>query len=298
MATPSHGGETPGGLYQMPDEDRGQAFDVPETPEGLPEMKPEDYQYFAPLLKPGDEDALTAEQRVERKIMRLLLKVKNGTPQQRKSALRQLTDKARDLGAGPLFNQILPFMSPTLEDQERHLLVKVVDRVLYKLDELCPAVRAQDPGGHRASVNRRGLLRARRGPRDHREPRESRGLGDDDRRHAPGHRQRGRVRAQHDRARLLRRRAGAGRARAPALPARRSARARSRWQARHTGIKIVQQIAILLGCSVLPHLRQLVEIIEHGSGREAEGAHHRGALARRARRGGRRRTASNPSTAS
>ena len=58
--------------------------------------------------------------------MKLLLKVKNGTPPQRKSALRQLTDKARDLGAGPLFNQILPLlMSPTLEDQERHLLVKV-----------------------------------------------------------------------------------------------------------------------------------------------------------------------------
>ena len=36
------------------------------------------------------------------------------------------------------------------------------------------------------------------------------------------------------------------------------------WQARHTGIKIAQQIAILLGCAVLPHLRSLVEIIEHG----------------------------------
>ena len=35
-------------------------------------------------------------------------------------------------------------------------------------------------------------------------------------------------------------------------------------QARHTGIKIVQQIAILMGCAILPHLRALVEIIEHG----------------------------------
>jgi len=26
-------------------------------------------------------------------------------------------------------------MSPTLEDQERHLLVKVIDRILYKLDD-------------------------------------------------------------------------------------------------------------------------------------------------------------------
>ncbi len=38
------------------------------------------------------------------------------------AALRQITDKAREFGAGPLFNQILPLlMSPTLEDQERHL---------------------------------------------------------------------------------------------------------------------------------------------------------------------------------
>jgi len=36
---------------------------------------------------------------------------------------------ARELDAGPLFNQILPLlMSPTLEDQERHLLAKVIDR--------------------------------------------------------------------------------------------------------------------------------------------------------------------------
>ena len=36
------------------------------------------------------------------------------------------------------------------------------------------------------------------------------------------------------------------------------------WQARHTGIKIVQQIAILMGCAVLPHLKHLVDIISHG----------------------------------
>ena len=36
------------------------------------------------------------------------------------------------------------------------------------------------------------------------------------------------------------------------------------WQARHTGIKIVQQIAILMGCAVLPHLKSLVEIIDQG----------------------------------
>ena len=84
-----------------------------------------------------DENALSPEEVKERRIMKLLLKIKNGTPPMRKSALRQITDRAREFGAGPLLNQILPLlMSPTLEDQERHLLVKVIDRILYKLDDL------------------------------------------------------------------------------------------------------------------------------------------------------------------
>ena len=36
------------------------------------------------------------------------------------------------------------------------------------------------------------------------------------------------------------------------------------WQARHTGIKIIQQIAIMMGCAILPHLRQLVLIVLKG----------------------------------
>ena len=63
--------------------------------------------------------------------MRLLLKIKNGTPPMRKSSLRQITDKSREFGAAALFNQILPLlMSPALEDQERHLLVKVITSLL------------------------------------------------------------------------------------------------------------------------------------------------------------------------
>lgn len=41
-------------------------------------------------------------------------------------------------------------------------------------------------------------------------------------------------------------------------------RSKKSWQARHTGIKIVQQIAILMGCGVLPHLKNLVDAIAHG----------------------------------
>ena len=111
--------------------------DLQPSGNNLPYMKVEDAQYFAKLLEDVDEETLSAEEQKERKIMKLLLKIKNGTPPMRKSALRQITDKAREFGADALFNQILPLlMSPTLEDQERHLLVKVIDRILYKLDDL------------------------------------------------------------------------------------------------------------------------------------------------------------------
>lgn len=39
---------------------------------------------------------------------------------------------------------------------------------------------------------------------------------------------------------------------------------KEKLEARHTGIKIVQQIAILMGCSILPHLKQLVDTIKQG----------------------------------
>ena len=36
------------------------------------------------------------------------------------------------------------------------------------------------------------------------------------------------------------------------------------WEARHTGIKIIQHISILMGCSILPYLKQLVDTIKNG----------------------------------
>jgi splicing factor 3B subunit 1 len=116
---------------------------APELPREIPGVgnltffKAEDAKYFAKILKEEDETQLFVKGFKERKIMRLLLKIKNGTPPIRKTALRQITDKAREFGVGPLFDKILPpLMECTLEDQEQHLLVKVIDHVLYKLDNL------------------------------------------------------------------------------------------------------------------------------------------------------------------
>jgi splicing factor 3B subunit 1 len=85
--------------------------------EALPFIKPEDVSHFSSLLTEFDEEGMSTEEIRDRKIMMLLLKVKNGTPPMRKAALKTLTEKAREFGAGPLFNQILPLlMSPSLED--------------------------------------------------------------------------------------------------------------------------------------------------------------------------------------
>jgi splicing factor 3B subunit 1 len=40
-------------------------------------------------------------------------------------------------------------------------------------------------------------------------------------------------------------------------------RSKKSWQPRHTGIHIVQKIANMMGCAVLPHLRNLVDCIAH-----------------------------------
>ena len=265
MATPAPGA-TP--LYGIPEEDRLQTFDLPPAPEGLPQMKPEDYQYFAPLLKETEEEELTLEEQKERKIMRLLLKVKNGTPPQRKSALRQVTDKAREFGAGPLFNQILPLlMSPTLEDQERHLLVKVIDRILYKLDEL---VR---PFVHKILVVIEPLLI----DEDYYARVEGREIISNLSKAAGLATMIAAMRPDIDNVdeyvRNTTARAFSVVASALGIPAllpflKAVCQSKKSWQARHTGIKIVQQIAILSGCAVLPHLTALVDIIAHGLGDE------------------------------
>lgn len=63
-------------------------------------------QYFGKLMEDKDESNLTKEEIKERQIMVLLLKIKSGTPPQRKTGMRQITDRAREFGAGPLFNQV------------------------------------------------------------------------------------------------------------------------------------------------------------------------------------------------
>ena len=259
-------GQTPTGFYMQPDtpDKSGKFVDHQPKDATLPFLKPEDAQYFDKLLVDVEEELLSPEEAKEREIMKLLLKIKNGTPPMRKSALRRITDKAREFGAGPLFNQILPLlMSPTLEDQERHLLVKVIDRILYKLDDL---VR---PYVHKILVVIEPLLI----DEDYYARVEGREIISNLAKAAGLATMISTMRPDIDNideyVRNTTARAFAVVASSLGIPSllpflKAVCKSKKSWQARHTGIKIVQQIAILMGCAILPHLRSLVEIIEHG----------------------------------
>lgn len=264
LATPTPFSTTPGfSIQQTPARD---SYAIPMTPSdsAIPFIKPEDQQYFGKLLDEVDEEDLPPEEMKERKIMKLLLKIKNGTPPQRKTALRQLTDKAREFGAESLFHQILPLlMSPTLEDQERHLLVKVVDRILYKLGDM---VR---PFTHKILVVIEPLLI----DEDYYARVEGREIISNLAKAAGLATMIATMRPDIDNpdeyVRNTTARAFAVVASALGIPAllpflKAVCESRKSWQARHTGIKIVQQIAILMGAAVLPHLKMMVVISEHG----------------------------------
>jgi splicing factor 3B subunit 1 len=251
-------------MNQEPVDARAMGKQLPSEIPGVGDLqffKNEDMQYFGKLVDGADENDLSVEELKQRKIMRLLLKVKNGTPPMRKTALRQLTDNARNFGAGPLFDQILPLlMEKSLEDQERHLLVKVIDRVLYKLDDL---VR---PYTHRILVVIEPLLI----DQDYYARVEGREIISNLAKAAGLAHMISTMRPDIDHVdeyvRNTTARAFAVVASALGIPTllpflKAVCKSKKSWQARHTGVKIVQQIPILMGCAVLPHLKGLVDCI-------------------------------------
>ena len=235
----------------------------------LASIKPEDYQYFSKLLDEGknkDEDSkpLSPAEVKERTVMLLLLKIKSGTPPQRKVALKQIGDHACSFGAELLFSQILPLlMSPTLEEQERHFLVKAIDKVLYRLGgEIRPFVHkilvviepmlidedyyARAEGreiiSNLAKASGLATMIATMRP-DIDNPDEY-------------------VRNTTARAFAVVGTALGVQTLMPFLKA--VCQSKKSWQARHTGIKIIQQIAQLTGTGVLPLLKVMINIIEKG----------------------------------
>lgn len=261
---------TSGGYVIPEDSSRAAMTMAKELPTQVPGVgdlqffKENDLKYFSSLLDEKDDNELPLEELKERKVLRLLLRIKNGAPPSRKAAMRNITDNARSFGPKVLFNQILPMLMDTsLDDSERHQLVKVVDRALYKLGDL---VR---PWTHKILVVIEPLL-VDEDVYARLEGREvisnlSKAAGlphmiatmrpDID--HADEH-----VRNTTARSFAIVASALGVPALLPFIKA--VCRSKKSWQARHTGARTVQQIALLMGCGVLPHLKGLVEAVGGG----------------------------------
>jgi splicing factor 3B subunit 1 len=238
--------------------------DIPGV-QGLQHFKQEDMKYFGKLLT-VNESKLTPEEAREINAMRLILKVKNGSPLVRKRSLRQVTDNATKFGAKTLFNQLLPILlEPNLEDQEKHLLIKLVGRLLTKLNDLvrpfthkivlviAPLLIEEDftlrmeardiISGLTKATGLATMISSLRPDLDH----------------------------VDEYIRNITSRVFAIVANTlglvsflPFLKA--VVKSKKNWTARHTGIKIVQQLSIILGGgngnAILPYLGQLVEVLK------------------------------------
>lgn len=101
---------------------------------GLDHFNQQDVKHFRKLIE-VNPDSLSKDEKKEIEAMQLLLKVKNGTQITRKRAMRTITASARKFGPKMLLNQVLPILlEPNLDEQERHILVKLLGRILNQLD--------------------------------------------------------------------------------------------------------------------------------------------------------------------
>ena len=97
-------------------------------------VRPTDAMYFAELLTPKKKSECTDEEQKQRTVLKLLLRIKNGTPQNRKHSIKELTDKSVKLGISMIMDKVLPILlDKALTEQERYLLVKLVDRLIFKM---------------------------------------------------------------------------------------------------------------------------------------------------------------------
>ncbi|QLQ77818.1 hypothetical protein HG537_0A00650 [Torulaspora globosa] len=258
--------------YQMPEQSRQADEELRDKLltadnagiSGLRFLKPSDHRYFAEVLQVQPLEELSSEQQKERLVVSLLLKIKNGTASVRKQAMRSLQDKCNDFGPKMIFDRLLPILLDSeLEDQERNLMIKVVGRVLYALGDnigpytqrillvVSPLLIDEDPiaretgreviGTLAHSAGLANILTAMRPD-----------LDDEDEY----------VRNITSRAMAVVAKALSVASLIPFLDA--LCHSSKSWRARHTGMKIIQQTAILLRRGVLPHLQGLIECIKDG----------------------------------
>lgn len=113
-------------IYQVPDlNDLQQFTDL-------------DMKVFKKLLTLGKTDVSTlpVEERTEIKCMKLILKVKNGSAASRKIALKSFTDNIKSFGPELILKIVIPLLGDSaIDEQGRHLLIKLTNRVIFTIED-------------------------------------------------------------------------------------------------------------------------------------------------------------------
>ncbi|KAG0687259.1 hypothetical protein C6P40_002586 [Pichia californica] len=112
-------------------------YDIPDLKD-LQFFSESDFKIFHKLIEFKDKkiSSLSTKDQLELKCMKLILKIKNCSTSSRKLAMRNLTDNAKNFGPEIIFSIILPLLSdPSLDEQGRHLLIKIVGRIVFRLDD-------------------------------------------------------------------------------------------------------------------------------------------------------------------
>lgn len=111
----------------------------PEPPiEGLELFTHDDAKTFGTLLdlKAIPESKLTKTESSQLEALTTLLRIKNGTQTLRKRSMRQVNGVVKRQGPGLLLTTtLLIFDNTNLDDREKHLLMKVISRILYASSE-------------------------------------------------------------------------------------------------------------------------------------------------------------------
>lgn len=238
---------------------------IPDIPYGheLRFFKESDKLHFATILDKDTSSELSDEDKLKRSLLILILRIKNGTMQARKFALKQLTTRCQDFGPKMIFDCILPILlDRTLEDQERHLMIKTMDRILFKLND------AVKPHAHDVLVIIAPLL-----------------IDEDPVARTMGNQiitnlasttglatmltvMRSDIDSEDEYIRNITARAMAVVAKALSLPKllpflNAMCNSTKSWRIRHTGVKIIQQIALLFKSNVLKQLVELIQCIRN-----------------------------------
>lgn len=233
-------------------------------------MRKEDVKHFLILVNAKPDSLDTPQDKLAFRALDLIFRAKNGPPNVRKKAMRSLNSHSRELGGPVLFGIILPLMlEPALDEADRHILTKMLGRIVYQLgDQIKPYTHKIVTAVSPLLIDEDMTLRL--------ESRdvlagvsEAAGLANmvsslrPDLDHADEY-----VRNLTSRVFAV---VAMSLGLSKVLPFVKAViKSKKSWQARHTGIRIIHHLCILVGggngLQILPHLLQIVEVLQPGLG--------------------------------